>query len=256
MGIDYSPSAIRILELLGYAPVAKKIVEEFEQTNKIILPRIFSKFLEYIIQNPLFSTADIWSTRDPYSFYSELEQLIEEDKETWAKNPEEYEDDEYYQLSQVPKEEWMDYIDDLLLIGSDYGAGIVTFGIDINEFDEEDPAVYIRNEANSIQDWELLSESLSEFLKMTVCDVLSCIEYPTAQEVLEKSGWKYHVYKDPNTAFKLLMEKSINLTEMETFPSIYESVQEVCCCYDDSENTLYVIRNDLKNYKMCVISKQ
>jgi len=254
MGMEYDLSAVRILELLGYVPATKKAIIEFEKNNNMKLPRIMSEFLEYATDNPLFSTGDIWSMNDFSFLYRAVEERIEDDKEMWAESPEEYEDDEYFQLSEIPKKDWPDYIDNLLLFGSDYGTGVVTFGINIGDPNEKDPPVYMRHEENSIQDWEEFNENLSEFLKMVFCDILSCVEYSTARDILEGSGWKYQMCEDQTVAFDLLLKRPFDLLKRKMFPSLYGELQEVYCYHDDAETVFYLLRHDPR-FVMYIISR-
>lgn len=82
------------------------------------------------------------------------------------------------------------------MIGSDYGAGVVSFGIRIQDLQEEDPPVFMNHEADDITEWKKMYEHLSDYLLEAVLTALACIDYSTAQDALEEKGWEFLDYED------------------------------------------------------------
>ena len=255
MGMKYNLSVIEILNLFGYTSNKLEITSVLSLVNEIKLPAILSDFLKLAKDNPLFSTADVWTTCNPFFFYKEIEERIEEDKEYWEENPEDCDDDEYYQFSQIPKEQWYEFVKDYLQIGSDYAAGVVKFGICITDFGDDNPPVYMQHEANELTSWELINNKLSDYLMMVTGDVLSCVEYQTAQRVLKELGWNYQKYSDSDEVEQILSAKAINLSMEGKYNSLYGSNAEQYICYDDEQNIFYIVRNDKGKYELCTISK-
>ena len=151
MSIKYDLTAFEILKLLGYSnPIGKESLEVFKKENNLKLSSYLFEFLSVVYNNPLFATADIWNSL--YFSYEDIEERIEEDKEYWAENPDEYIEDEYFKFSKTPKEQWSDYVPNYLQIGSDYSAGVVVFGICEKDLELENPPVYMLHEADEITD--------------------------------------------------------------------------------------------------------
>ena len=87
---------------------------------------------------------------------------------------------------------------------------VVTFGICETDLEKEDPPVYYLHEADSIKDWNVLTNTLSEFLGGVVCDMLSGVNYSTAQDVLEEECWEFCEFKNLDQ----LAQRQIVLSEM------------------------------------------
>lgn len=249
-GMRYDLSVMEMLNLLGVraAPAAKAKLADFEEMNAQKMPVVLSAFLQAVADHPLFATSDIWTTRPPFFFYQQIQERIDDDRDYWAENPDDCEGDEYYQYSLLPKEQWPEHVSDYLEFGSDYGAGVLTFGIRVADCSHDDPPVYMLHEANSLADWERISDNLSDFLMVIVCDVLSCAEYETAQEILQSQ-----MHSGSNDVEKLLAAAGIDLSLAARIPSFYGTDTNVYCCYDD-ENTLYVIRKGEDVYKAYVVT--
>jgi len=196
-------------------------------------------------------TSDIWCV--PYFSYVDIEERIEEDKEYWEENPDECEGDEFYEFSQIPVEKWPERVADYLQFGSDYAAGVINFGICIHDLEKDNPPVYYLNEDNSICDWELLNDSLSEFLTGIVGDVLSCNDYSTAINVLKTNGWDYQFteYATSEDAKKELSKCNIDYSAMKQSKA-YGRELTYSSCYDDENNVLYFIKTDSS---MCRVYK-
>lgn len=263
MAVQYNVSAVNIIKMLGYTEPAdseawKKQREKYQNTKSIDksrieifeeeyhqkLPPILEEFLRLANDRPLFETADIWAAECcfPYFSYEDIEQWIEEDKKYWENSPEKYEDEEHYQLSKVPKEQWKEHVSNYLQIGSDYAAGVVNFGICEADLEKEDPPVYYLHEADSIKDWKVLTNTLSEFLGGIVCDMLAGANYTTAQDVLEEEGWEFCEYDNLDQ----LTQWQIVLSEMTKYPSFYEDEACYRVCIEADRKVLYLVCDDRK----------
>ncbi len=265
MAIQYKISAVDIIKMLGYTepvseeewkeqrryyerkyggklPMDKSRMEIFEEEYHRKFPQILDEFVRLASDRPLFETADIWVFGNlfPYFSYEDIEQWIEDDKEYWEESPEEYEDEEHYQFSKIPREQWKEHVLNYLQIGSDYAAGVVNFGICETDLEKEDPPVYYLHEADSIKDWKVLTNTLSEFLGGIVCDLLAGANYFTAQNVLEEDCWEFCEYKNLDQ----LSQRQIVLSEMTKYPSFYGDDVFYRICLDKDANTLYLVNND------------
>lgn len=254
MGIRYDISVFEIVKLLKCpSPTSKQRKRKHkEQKLSADMPSVLSDFLSLIANNPLFETSDIW-TNYHYFFYEAIAERIEDDKEYRKENPDECADDEYYQFSLLPRETWPDKLPNYLVIGSDYGSGVVIFGI--ADVDKDAPSVFEHHEENELTEWNLLNDNLYDFLMMVTCDVLSCAAYDTAKEVLTKSGWVYQTYTHSDDVKRLLSEAEIDISKAPKYISTYGTSPDVYCCFDDVKNTLYVIRKDENQIEMCIISQ-
>jgi len=171
------------------------------------------------------------------------------------KNPDNYTEDEYFKFSQIPKEEWSDYVSNYLQIGSDYSAGVVVFGIRKKDLVQENPPVYMLHEADSITDWKIIYNKLSDYLMAVILDVLSCANYHTAKSILQKSDWNFYEYFDLRKSEDFLSDNNIDLSKMNKYFSLYGANAFCLCCYDDKKQSLFVIRNEEEDYKFSIISK-
>jgi len=263
MAVQYNVSAVDIIKMLGCTePVGreewKKLREKYQNTESIDksrieifeeeyhqkLPLMLDEFLRLANDQPLFETADIWAAGYcfPYFSYEDIEQWIEDDKEYWEASPEEYEDEEHYQFSKIPKERWKEQVSNYLQIGSDYAAGVVNFGICETDLEKEDPPVYYLHEAGSIKDWKVLTNTLSEFLGGIVCDMLSGVNYLTAQNILKKKCWEFCEYENLDQ----LAQRQINLLEMTKYPSFYGDEAFYRVCIEVDRRVLYLVSDDRK----------
>lgn len=257
MAMNYDLKADQVLKMLGYSePMGEHFVNVFEQENHIKLPQCLKNFYTVAYNCPLLSTADIWTDR-MWFLYEAIEEEIEEYKEVYGDNPEEGADDEYYQftqfLSKIPREQWAEHVTNYLEIGSDYGAGVVIWGISIADLDKEDPPVYYLHEENEITDWEPLGCTLSEFFMLVVCDAILCRQYQTAQRVLKQTDIHCQLedYDEVEaTAKKLGLDTS-------AFKNQVLSWGKVVCGYDEDRNLLLVADiNDNYNqlFRVCTLS--
>lgn len=249
MSFRYDLSAVQILKLLGYTdPVGRDALSRAQQEKNIKLPPPLFEFLSLAADSPLLETADIWTKKLGSLFFSYdgIQEWIDGDKEYWEKDPQAYADNEYYQLYKTPKEEWGKRVPNYLLIGSDYGAGVVKFGIPLDELQQDDPPVYMLMEDNPLDDWKLYDDCLSDFLMRSLCDVLCCGEYDTAERVLKKAGWVPEE-SDPKDIPGLDMEAVLK------YKSTYGGDAVCGCAYDEEKGFLVSVRIDREDPCVCKI---
>lgn len=242
MGFACDFTAVEILKLLGYTtPVGKDTLIRAEQEKNRKLPPLLFEFLSLAENCPLLATADLWTTNlDSFClFYEEIQELIDEDREYWAKNPGDYTDNEFFQFSQLPREQWESRVPNFLLIGSDYGAGVVQFGIRLADGKQEDPPVYVNHECDSLSDWRLWRAHLSAFLMEILCDALCCGEYHTASRALEKTGWAAQ-----NLCLEDLPKSLKDNSDLFRWKSTYGADAVCGCAYNEEEQTLLAVRLD------------
>lgn len=252
--MKYQLTAMELLDLFGYnQSVGKEKLEQFEKENNIKLPSLLFHFLDVAFDAPLLENADIW-TDLPHFFYVEIEEIIEDDKEYWEENPDQAKDfSDYYKYYKIPREEWHQHVANYLNFGSDRGAGVVTFAIKDEDLDQDDPVVYMLHEADPLEDWKPFAKSLSSFLMTVVLDALSCLQYNTAKNVLQKKGW---IYYDHEEAAKILSETDIDPSQMSPYMSMYGCDAQYRCCYDDKKQRFMIIREEDKEQDVFIISKQ
>lgn len=249
MSFRYDLTAVQILNRLGYTePVGKDALLQAEQEKNIKLPPVLFEFLSLTADSLLFKTADIWTEKLNSLFFSYdgIQEWIDGDKEYWEKEPEKYADNEYYQLYKTPKEQWGERVSNYLLIGSDYGAGIAKFGIRLEEIGQEDPPVYMLFEDDPITDWKIYDQRLSDFLMRSLCDVLCCGEYDTAQRVLGKMGWApKEIYPEDIPG--------LDLDAVLKYRSTYGADAVCGCAYDEESHFLVSVRVDREEGGVCNI---
>lgn len=254
MGFQYDLTATGILKLLGYVePTGQDILLQMEREKNLKLPPALFEFWSLAVDSPLFRTADIWTEKKNFFWFSydDIQEWIDSEKEYWENAPQEYDDDEYYQLYKLPEEQWGSRVPNYLQIGSDCGAGVVTFGIRLDEIRQDDPPVYMLHEADSLADWKIIDEHLSDFLMRCVCDVLCCGEYETAVDVLKKMGWVC------NEAY----QEDFPVLDMDALlrqRSEYGADAVCGCAYDEEKNLLIaakIDRADSRNSKIMTYRK-
>lgn len=239
MKYTYNLTAIEILEQLGYKKSIPKynMIMDSQQKNSA-LPSMLVEFLSLAADSSLFSTADIWVNHKPYFsfFYDDMEQRIAEEKEHWKNCSDGTIKNEYFQFYKLPKEHWGNIVSDYLCIGSDFAAGVVKFGICVADLEKSDPPVYMNHECDSISEWKLWTNSLSDFLMQVLCDALLCEMYETAVDVLEKNGWVSEtIFEENLEAYK------IERNAIKKYKSLY--TDNVCgCVYAEEERTIFVIK--------------
>lgn len=245
MAIKYNLTPVEVVKLFGYTePEAKEELELFEKENHIKLPKLLFNFLSLVRNKELLSTADIWVDSDslPYFSYQYIEEGIEDCKGDYD-DPEFREQNAFYPYFKIPKEQWPEFVDNYLQVGSDYAAGVVFYGIKEKELIQENPPVYMLHEADPLEDWKLIAPTLSEYLMCILLDALAGVEYRTAQEVLNENGWEFYEeeYKDEKEVKEQLAKRKIDLSLMKKNISFYGVDSFYRYCFDEEEKIFYMV---------------
>lgn len=250
MEIQYNLTPTNILNILGFnepkSNDADTYLENFENKCNLKIPINLKSFMKLAINNPLFETADIWTDSDSlWTFlYDEIEAMNEDEEE-------------YPEFINTPKEKWNNLVSNYLEIGSDYGAGVVTFGICVNDMDKENPPVYMNNEDDEITEWNKMWNSISDYLMTVICDALVGFGYDTTTEFLEEHDWNCNCYEDSNEVKELLKKYDINVSLLQKVTSNYLADPDneyLACCYDKKDNMLFVFHineDNIKVYTYC-----
>lgn len=253
MPIQYTPAPLDILSILGCTENrGGPHLKEFESAHHVKLPPLLFDFFSAAWGHPLFQTSDIWTTGRPcfHFSYESLEETIADWQEDWEEDPECYADDFCFRLSRVPKEQWPEHVPDYLEIGSDYSAGVVTFGIRRTDLDQPDPPVYILHEGAPETDWKVIDDTLSLFLMRVLADTLACAMYDTAKRVLEQAGWRYSKTQSMSEALEWAAELGIDLSKAARCGALYAAAvtPDVCrYCYIEEKNLLFILKDDAGN---------
>ena len=243
--MKYNLTAREILDTLGYRePVGKEKLEAFEQANQLKLPEAYRTFMEVAHQCPMLETADVWRRVDDLLWYYDvLKEQIEDYREEWSEDPESCQEDELYQLSQLPEEAWRDRVANVLEIGSDCGAGIVSFGVSPETMAEQDPPLLMHHEMDPCTVWGPLGEegeTVSDYLLDVVLNALALIDYETAEEALEALDWEYTELSLEEPFEACLQAAGIDLEQVKRYGrGNYDGIQ-LFCCYDEEREILYV----------------
>lgn len=246
--MKYDLSALEIIKILGYNhPVGQKWLEKIKLKNQVNLPVTYCNFMEFAVDCPLFHTSDLWvgkmvpAVYEPWMFYELIQETIDDRKGLWKSPLSKYES-LLYELSQLPREQWPEKLDNYLLIGSDYIGGIGYFGIRKEDLQQDDPPVYWHLDGYDFTSWKLEDEKLSSFLLRVLYDSLSCNDYDTAEDALEKMGWRYEEYfdieKEDWAASKAVLKKQgIAFSKLKKYNS--NNGIKIYCCYDEEKNIFY-----------------
>lgn len=246
----YNLSAVEMLKILGYnQPIGREWLKKIEQSKNISLPKVYSEFMELMVDCPLLSTSNLWvgkmahktSMCIPHTFYDQIQEIINNRKDRWSKRPGKYERT-LYELSQLPTEKWSEKIGDYLLIGSDYAGGMGDFGIRVQDLQEDNPSVYWHRDADDLSTWRLENEKLSDFLLNVLIEALACVDYQSAEYALETMGWRYEEYfdikKDDWVASKSVLKRyGIDYSTIKKYKA---NSGKVFCCYDENRNAFFV----------------
>ncbi len=242
MGFQYDWSAPDLLRRLGFtSPVGKEALTRAEEENGLKLPPPLFEFLSLAADCPLLSTADIWTDKvgELRFLYAEIQEMIDMDREYWEKDPEKYKDNDYFRFWKLPKEEWGSVVPDYLLIGSDYGAGVMQYGIRREDLGENDPPMYMNHECDAVEDWRLWEDHISDFLLQTLCDALCCGEYASAERAMKKAGWTPRRLNPED-----LPGLGADMTALLRQKSMYGADTKCGIGYDGTEKRLLAIRID------------
>lgn len=274
--MKYDLSAVEILRFLGYdKPVGKEALEAWMQEKGTSFPKVYCEFMELAMNCPMLETADLWVgrmgnfTMKPWFLYDEIEEEIEDQKKAWGKNSANYETSVYYSFSQIPREQWREKVEDYLEIGSDYGAGIVTFAIRREDLEQADPPVYLHHEADEMTEWRQMYEKLSDYLLEVVLNALHCEDYSTAADMLEERGYRYldfdtyemeleeeeELLDEEEWYGQMLSESGIDLSKVYKRMS-NSGESELFCCYEEEKGFLYVGEISEEEVSLVVISKE
>ena len=248
--MKYDLSAVEMLKMLGYdQPTGREWLEKLKQEKQISLPKAYTEFMELMVDCPLLGTSNLWigkmehkmSACIPCTFYDQLQEMIDDRKGRWSKRPGRYERS-LYDLFQLPAEEWLQAVDNYLVIGSDYAGGMGEFGIRIEDLQKDDPPVYWHKDADDFSMWKLENEKISDFLLNVLIEALACVDYQSAEYELETKGWRYEEYfdlkKDDWVASKSVLKRyGIDYPTIKKYKA---SSGKVFCCYDEDRNALFV----------------
>jgi len=256
MSIEYKLSAGDILNIFNNIPKKKHIKEKLkfiEEKYNVILPDVFKQFM--YCTNDMLETADVWDYEQEHPFYFLYDWISITINGILKENGRIDENSEYFSFASLPISKWNNFVDDYMIIGSDYAAGIVYFGIKRTDLNKENPSVYMYHEMNSITDWSLMYNYLSDYFLTVVCDAISCECYDTAQRVLKNYDWNYEIY---NTGLKEILNKyGIIPDNFQKLSSMYRTSENdwVSCCYDSEENVIFIFQNKKDNMKIYMIWK-
>lgn len=218
----YDLTTIEILNRLGFRdPVGRELLKDLQKALGKPLPKVYREFIEIAAFCPVLETGDVWCGREILS-------RMEEQKKNGT-------------------------FGDCLEIGSDYGAGIVTFGLRLEDMDKDDPPVYLHHEADAPRQWRDAYPSVSEFLMDVLLTALTLLMYGTAEEALEELDWEYSDYfmecmeaiddedaddeSGSEVTEETLIKKGIDPAQVQWHTCTYEG--KVFCCWDEEANKFY-----------------
>lgn len=262
--IKYDISAGELLKIFDkdYEPKnAKKAIKQFEDKNKLILPSCLREFLEAALCHPFLETADIWVREKDieYCFWYDIIQEILDSKAEDFENGDD--EGEFSDFLHNPREKWGEFVPDYLVLGSDYGAGVVFFGIKIDDMTKENPPVYFNHEANPVTQWNQVHKTLSDYLLTTVCDAVLGEYYDTALWIMMEDGWKCKTYSDTYedddielVVFEQLMkEYGIETEKLHKMDS--EWADWIACCYNQEKHEVYLFVSEDSQMEVRIYSK-
>jgi len=246
----YNLSAVEMLRILGYnQPTSGEWLEKLKQDNHISLPKTYTEFMELMADCPLLATSNLWVgkmehravPRIPHTYYEELRKMIDDREGRWSKRPSKHER-ALYELSQLPMAQWMEMVNNYLIIGSDYASGMGEFGIQMEDLQKDDPSVYWHKEGDSFSTWKLESETLSDFLLNVLIEAMAGVDYQTAEYELEAKGWRCQEYFDLKkgdwVASKSVLKRyGIDYSTIKKYKA---NTGKIFCCYDECRNTFFV----------------
>lgn len=208
----YHLTAAEILKRLGFdSRTGQEFLEAFRKEHSCPLPRVYTEFMEAAANCPVLAASDVWPGK----------MIPFEERRRFL----------YGRLSEEEKAQTGDYLE----IGSDYSAGIVVFGIRVEDLGLDDPPVYLQHEAEPVTQWRIAYETLSGFLQESVFNALALVDYSTAEEEdLEEDG--SFVTEDT------LREKGIDPAMVEWCACANGG--RTFCCWDEEANVCYTGRWD------------
>lgn len=246
--MEYNLTTLDILHLFGFtAPDGKNWVENLKKQYNLPLPKVYEDFMVFAADCPLFKTSHLWVGKmagpsiSPFTLYEGLEENIESEKEWWEEHPEDCEG-LYAVLSKIPIEKWQDTLENYLLIGSDFGAGIVQFGIRIKDLAQPDPSFYVNWETEDESSWKHAGK-LSDFLLHNLLSILTNEDYETGEEMLEEKEWKWEEasdFEDLEVFYNLCVQQGIDLEEIKKQKANCTFETPYFYCYDKDNTVFYI----------------
>lgn len=201
--------------------------------------------------NDILEMADVWNYGEKQLFYF----LYEWINITLIESESIDDDSEYFPFANSPVTDWNNLVDDYFMIGSDYATGIVYFGIKKSDLNMENPPVYMYHEMNSITEWNIIYNSLSEYFSVILCDAITCELYGTAKKVLKNYNWNYETYEIELN--EISYKYGIDINKLRKFSSIYRTSDNdwISYCYDTEEKKLFLLQSKKANIKIYIIYK-
>lgn len=219
--MKYNLSALEILNFWGYSEsVGKQSLTSFENIYSMTLPKVYRDFMEIAHSCPLIKTSDIWDTVDSlFWYYDNLSELIVDYSDEWEEYAESYENDELYQISKLRMEKWNEKVPNYLEFGSDYGAGIVVFGISSNDISKNDSPIFWHFEDDPIAVWkdDPNNDKISDFLLDELLNSLNLTNYNTAKRELDNIGWQHSELTLKAKFEDCIKTEKIDLTQIKKF---------------------------------------
>lgn len=260
--MKYDVTPVELIHLLTEngmyePPNVEQYLKDYEKEHNITIPARLKEFMAAAYMNPLLETSDVWVQEEGpkwFSLYEEIQEMLDEDREEYLEN----EESDFHIFAKTPREKWGELTPDYLNIGSDYAAGVVSYGIHAKDLDTENPPVYLQHEADPLTQWNMLFKSVSDYLLYVISDVLLGTFYNTARNILEYYGWRFedYEYSTLENATDLFGKYDIDpsrLYKIQTiFPEDWQSERIVCC----REDLVIVIKLENSEVEAVVISKE
>ena len=260
--MKYEITPVELIHLLTengmYEPQDnEQYLADYEKENNLTIPGCLREFMSAAYMHPLLRTADVWARKEGpewFFLYEEIQEMLDEDLEEYLED----EESDYHIFAKTPRERWGELVPDYLNIGSDYAAGVVSYGIREDDLGAENPPVYMQHEADPYTQWNMLFESVSDYLLYVICDALLGVFYDTAQNVMEKYNWKFKSYKyntleDAADLFKKYDIDPSRLCKIRTtYPEDWQSERIVC----GQKDLVIVIKLENSEVEAVVISKE
>lgn len=221
MSILYDPSAVQVLERLGFdKAVDPPWIAQLQTEKGLTLPKIYLDFIRRAAGCPLLSTSDLGREQGLFAarlFSDFLRQQPDPDP--------------------LPAK-FRDY----LVIGADYDTGCYFMGIPLEALAEEDPPVYWAMELGVKTRWKKLCPSLSVFLNTQLFSALSNLDYETGMEELEPLGWQYEQAEedsdnDWSLSRKTARQLGLAVSKLKKYKTLTGS--RVFCCMEETEPLLF-----------------
>lgn len=259
--MKYDLSAVELLKVFTdsdmYEPKGtEKAVKRFETKNKITLPNCLKEFLEAAMGHPLLETADTWIQEKKVEYYfwhDTIQEILDGKAEDFKEGEEE---GEFADFLHNPREKWGEFVSDYLVIGCDYAAAVVYFGIKREDLAKENPPVYYNHEANPVTQWDKIYDSVSDYLLATLYDALLGTYYETALSELMEYGWECGAYEYDQTeeAIFLQLMKEYGIETEKLYKLRSEDADWLACCYNEEKGEVYLFMSKDSEIEVRVFS--